>query len=218
MKLEGKMCAMILTLGTNMIFAQSVSWTDPSDGKTITVAEANASGEPIAPRSITVQYNGTRALNSSDVDIISNRTNAPEVDEVTGSGSTWVIHMTRQIMPGETLDIDIDGHVITIEHHPGDVNGDGITDNKDEDAVADAVIAGSKSSAYDLNSDGTVNALDNSIFDDITTSFGISVVWINYEATSSICCCGEFCYSFDAETCDSVGTSTTCPCEQDSCE
>lgn len=210
-------CALILSVAYGVSIAQGVSWTDPSDGKSITLAELDASNKALAPREVTVQYTASRALDANDVTILSSRSVTPEVSEVTGSGSTWVIHFNRQIMPGEELDIDIDGHWIAFQHRPGDVDGDGDTDASDRQSLVNAINASSKSTIFDIDGSNSIDASDLTAFDVIQTTFGVSVIWDQVSETSICCCDGISCGEFTGTGCPSTMTSTTCPCSSTSC-
>ncbi len=210
-------CALILATGCGSIFAQSVNWTDPPDGKSITVVELDKNEKVLAPREITVQYTASRALDVGDIVVSSSHSTAPEVSEVTGSGSTWVIHMTRQITPGEVLDIDIDGHWITFQHRPGDVDGDGDTDANDRQTLQNAINASSKSSVFDIDGSNSIDADDLSAFDSLQDAFGTLIIWDDFGETSICCCDGNSCAEFTGTGCPSFMTSTTCPCVYQGC-
>ncbi len=212
------MYALTFLATTCGVMAQSVSWTDPPDGKTITVNQLDGN-DALAPREITVQYTASRTLDAADVTVLSNLTDAPEVDKVSGSGSTWVIHLTRQIAPGEELDIDVDGYWVTIEHRPGDVDNDGDTDSADRTALQNAINASSKSAIYDINGDNAIDADDLTSFDNVQTTHGTHIVWDTFTATGVYCCCdGIDCQIWIDTPCGGSATSTSCPCDSDTCE
>lgn len=212
---------------SSAVIANDVDWTDPPDGKTLAFEQLDSNDHPHGPRSITIKLTGTSTtFDLADVEVVSDQTaGALEIseDSMTGSGSLYVLHFTRNMVPGEELEIKIDEDddgttdlSVFVKFYPGDFNGDGKTNSADEDELDDAIAAGSKTAMYDINLDNTVDSGDATAFDKIQADFGETVTWSTFVHSSSACCCnGTICDTLVEASCG--GTSVSCPCTGSSC-
>ncbi len=214
MILRSTLITAICAMATNS-FA-GIAWTDPSAGKVIADAQLDHNDKVLGPRQMTVQYTASRTLDAADVDLSCNQSNCPDVDSVTGTGTTHVIHFTSNMTPGMELTVDIDGDIVVVKFYPGDFDGDGDTDSNDETILANAVSGGSKSTNFDINKDGKVDTVDELEWDDIETTFGVGVVWANYVLDDTCCCDSGSCTTVAEISCP-AGSSTSCPCTPTSC-
>lgn len=198
-----------------------IIFSDPPDGYADPRMAEDALGQPIGITTVQVTFNAPITLDPACVRVLSTAASAPGLVGISGGGNTWDIELDRPIPAGAaTAVVFFSGATSVVLHaHPGDVNGDGVTDPADvavlQQVVADATTAPEQ---HDVNRDGVVDGADVALLEDMLESDGV-VDWAGDEPNRVYCCCHDGVCSIYIGSlgCTDGDLEVNCPCAPNPC-
>lgn len=197
-----------------------IAWSDPPDGFVDVRQDTGPSGEPQGIARIEVKFSSAVDLTVDCIQVLTSANEAPLVEDLSGSGTDWVIELDQPIPSGESTALFFwRGEVALVIHsRPGDVNFDGVSDREDVAALQSALDGGSNDLArYDISRDGTIDFDDVNGLREMLDGGYDGTVWRDTGPTVICCCADGVCNTYQSDVCPQGETSGGCPCVPNPC-